>query len=198
MSNNPWSTRESLRTVDPRDDGPQDSAIAVPETTPDRIFRGDLEIRIDRNGIWYYHGSPIGRKALVCLFASMLSRDEAGDYWLTTPTEKGRIQVDDVPFLAVELFSSAPGRDRVISLRSNVDEIVALDGAHPLRVDTNPETGEPSPYVTMGRGIEARISRSVFYELVAMGGKERVDGEDLFGVWSSGIFFPIGKLDDDT
>ncbi len=157
---------------------------------------GDLDIHIDRDGTWYYHGSPIGRKELVCLFASVLSRDAAGDYWLITPAEKGRISVADVPFIAVELYASGGGRDQVISLRSNVDQIVAIDATHPLRVVINPETGEPAPYVTVREGLEARLARSVYYDLVDRGVEETVGGEDLYGVWSSGTFFAIGRLDD--
>ncbi len=160
-----------------------------------RVVCGDLDMRIDRDGIWYYNGSPIGRKELVCLFASVLRRDDAGDYWLITPAEAGRIRVEDVPFIAVELFASGAGRDQVLSLRTNVDEIVTLDQDHPLRVDHHPETGEPSPYVTVRERLEARIARSVYYELVDLGVEEAVDRQYLFGVWSSGIFFPMGRLD---
>ncbi len=198
MNDNPWLSRDVLRVVCRGGDDPGGSAIVLPEAPVGRVVHDDLGIRIDRDGTWYYHGSPIGRKELVCLFASVLSRDEAGGYWLITPTEMGRIEVEDAPFVAVELFTSNPGPDQVLSLRSNIDEIVALDGDHPLRVETDPGTGEPSPYATMGRGFEARICRSVFYELVALGVEERVDGEGLFGVWSTGVFFKIGKLDGET
>jgi hypothetical protein len=175
---------------------PTDGAIQL-ATSDGRVVCGDLDIRIDRDGIWYYHGSPIGRKELVCLFASVLTMDEAGAYWLVTPGEKGRVQVDDAPFMAVELFSAGDGRDRVLSLRTNIDELVPVDRDHPIEVVTNPETGEPSPYVTLRGPMRAKIVRSVYYELVAMGREETIDNEKVYGVWSSGAFFPIGTVDPD-
>jgi hypothetical protein len=157
---------------------------------------GDLGIRIDRNGRWFYHGSPINRKEMVCLFASVLRRHEDGSYWLVTPEEMGTIQVDDVPFLAVELFSCGCGREKVVSFRTNMDELVTVDADHGLRIVICPETGEPLPYVHVRDGLEARLTRSVYYELVALGFEEKVDGEELYGLWSSGTFFPLGRLDD--
>ncbi len=166
-------------------------------TSDGLFFRGDLDIRIDRDGIWYYHGSPIGRKELVCLFSSLLTMDEAGAYWLITPGEKGRIQVDDAPFMAVEAFSAGAGRDRVLSFRTNVDELVFVDQDHPIHVDINPETGEPSPYVTLRERMRAKIARPVYYELIGMGQEETFDNEKVYGVWSSGTFFPMGTVDPD-
>jgi len=155
-------------------------------------------MRIDRDGVWYYHGSPINRKELVCLFASVLTRDADGAYWLVTPAEVCRVDVEDAPFVAVELFKCGCGREQVLSLRTNVDEIVTIDDDHVLYVDTNPETGEPSPYIVLRDTVEARVSRSVYYELVAHGVEEKVEGEHIFGVWSKETFFPMGKLDDGT
>ncbi len=163
-----------------------------------RVVCDGLDMRIDREGVWYYQGSPIRRKELVCLFASVLTRNEAGEYWLITPSEICNVEVEDVPFLAVELFFSGAGREQIISLRSNVDEIVSVDNDHPLYVIDHPETGEPSPYLVMRNGIEARLTRAVFYELVSMGVEEPVDGALFFGVWSRGSFFPLGKLDGDS
>ncbi len=171
---------------------------AVRQATSGGLFVcGDLDIRIDPVGVWYYHGSPIGRKELVCLFSSLLSMDEDGAYWLITPSEKGRIQVDDAPFMAVELFSASSGRDRRLSFRTNVDEIIHVDLDHPIHVVTNPETGEPSPYVTVRDRMRAKIIRPVYYELVDMGLEETFDNEKVYGVWSSGEFFPIGTMDPD-
>lgn len=157
---------------------------------------GDLGLRIDRSGRWFYHGSPINRKEMVCLFASVLERREDGSYWLVTPEEMGAIQVDDVPFVAVEMFTCGCGREKVVSFRTNMDEIVTVDAAHGLRIVECAETGEPLPYVHVRDGLEARLTRSVYYELVAQGFEEKVDGEELYGLWSSGTFFPLGRLDD--
>lgn len=157
---------------------------------------GDLGIHIDRNGRWFYHGTPINRKEMVCLFASMLQRHGDDSYWLVTPDERGIIQVDDVPFLAVEMFTGNCGRDMVLSFRTNMDELVTVDAEHPLRIAECTETGEPLPYVMVRDGLEARLTRSVYYELVAKGFEEKVDGEDLYGLWSKGTFFPLGRLSD--
>jgi len=151
-------------------------------------FVADVEIRIDRNGQWHYQGSPIPRKELVCLFASVLRRDEDGEYWLETPVERRRITVEDAPFMAVEMFTDHGGQDQVISFRTNIDEIVALGSDNPLRVETNPDTGEPAPYVLVRPGLEAKVTRSVFYEMVALGLEETVAGEDIFGLWSNRTF----------
>ena len=182
-----------------RDEGPTSFLGAVPPVSRQgRVVCGDLDMRIDRDGVWYYHGSAVRRKELVCLFASVLTRDEDGRYWLVTPTEIGLVQVEDAPFLAVELFNAGSGREQVISLRTNVDEIVTVNDGHSLHVVTNPDSGEPSPYVHLREGIEARVARSVYYELVARGVEEEIDGRLFFGVWSSGSFFVLGKLDPET
>ncbi len=156
---------------------------------------GDLGLGIDWNGQWFYHGSPIDRKEMVCLFASMLHRAPDGQYWLITDDEKGTIQVADVPFLAVELYRCQCGRDQVISFRTNLDELVTLDADHPLRMGTSPETGDPLPYILVRPGLEARLTRSVYYELMGLGYPETIDGKELYGLWSNGLFFPLGQTD---
>ncbi|MDX2145121.1 MAG: DUF1285 domain-containing protein [Rhodospirillaceae bacterium] len=154
---------------------------------------GDFNMRIDRNGAWFYQGSPIGRLALVKLFSTVLRRDEDGVYWLTTPVENGRIEVEDAPFIALEMLTEGQGRARVIRFRTNVDDIVTLDGEHPLRVAFDPASGEPRPYVRVRGGLEARVARPVYYHLVEIA-EPAPDNDDVLGVWSSGVFFPIGKL----
>jgi uncharacterized protein len=168
----------------------------LPEPVADRDFCGDFDIRIDRNGVWHYRGSPIARKEMVCLFASTLTRNDDGEYWMVTPTEMGRIEVEDVPFVAVELFSCGAGREQVVSFRTNVDEIVTVDDDHPFEVKTDPDTGEPRPYVQIRDRMHARLLRSVYYEVVALGLEEKIDGEAFYGIWSSGSFFVMGRLDD--
>ncbi len=157
---------------------------------------GDFEIRIGRDGTWFYHGSPIGRKPLVRLFASVLRREADGGYWLVTPVERGRIVVDDVPFTAVELTVEGDGRDRALSFRTNIDDVATADADHPIRVARDPDSGEPRPYIHVRDGLEARILRPLYYELVALGEEQRVEGETLYGVWSKGTFFPLGRLDE--
>lgn len=155
-------------------------------------FRGDIDLRIARDGTWYHEGAPIRRLALVKLFASILSRDDAGDYWLKTPVEEARITVEDAPFVAVELAVEGTGREQVLRLRSNIDEWVEAGPEHPIRVERDPESGEPRPYVTMSRGLEALIARSVFYELADLAVPDPKTPERL-GVWSKGAFFPLGE-----
>lgn len=157
---------------------------------------GEFDIRIGRDGTWYYKGSPIGRPALVKLFASVLRRDGSGDYWLVTPVERGRIEVDDAPFVAVELGIAGAGRDQALCFRTNLDERVTADRAHPIRVAHDRATGAPSPYVLVRPGFEARILRAVYYQLVELGVEEDVAGDHLFGVWSRGAFFPVGRLEE--
>ena len=154
---------------------------------------GKIDMRIARDGRWFYHGTPIPRKEMVCLFASTLTRRPDGSYWLITPCEEAEIEVEDVPFLAVEMFSCSCGRQRNISFRTNVDELVTLDRPGQLRLCHKAE-GNP-PYLTVRDGIEARLTRSVYYELVGIGVEEVVDGERLYGVWSKGLFFPLGPLE---
>lgn len=152
---------------------------------------GDFNMRIDRNGTWYYRGSPIGRLALVKLFSTVLRRDAQGDYWLTTPVENGRIEVEDAAFIAVEVLVEGAGSSQIIRFRTNVDDLVTLDAEHPLRMEEDKVSGEPRPYIHVRKGLEARVARSVFYHLVEHG-ESRDDG--TFGVRSSGLFFSLGKL----
>ncbi len=159
----------------------------------------DYAIRIDRNGAWFHEGRVIGRKELVCLFASVLRREADGSYWLETPVERGRIAVEDAPFIAVELWwkdcDCGDGKPRqCLTFRTNLDQIVTADADHPIRVHLDPHTREPRPYVTVRPGLEAKINRAVFYELVALGETETLDGREVLGVWSEGVFFPIDEI----
>jgi hypothetical protein len=162
---------------------------------PPPVDHGDLDMRIARDGTWFYRGSPIGRPRLVKLFASVLRREEDGSYWLVTPVERGRVVVEDAPFLAVEINSEGTGRDRRLSFRTNLDEIVAAGPEHPLRVETT-ANGEPAPYILVRPGLEARLNRPAFYELVDLADAERGDSDGPFGLWSNGVFFDLGDPDD--
>jgi hypothetical protein len=166
-----------------------------------KVDCGDFAMRIGRDGTWYYRGSPIGRKELVCLFASVLKRESDGTYVLETPVERGRIVVEDAPFVAVEMFwrncadpfVPNPVPRQCLTFRTNLDEMVTADADHPIRVTVDPKSREPRPYVTVRPGIEARICRAVFYELVALAEPETVEGRQVLGVWSEGVFFPIDE-----
>jgi hypothetical protein len=157
-------------------------------------FCGEIDIRIGRDGTWFYHGSPIGRKPLVKLFASVLRR-EGDDYWLVTPVERGRIKVDDVPFTAVEVNAVGTGPSQSLTFRTNLDDEVAADAQHPIRVAYAPDSGEPRPYILVRDRLEARILRPVFYELVELAQMRRIGDDEVYGVWSREQFFPLGHCD---
>ena len=153
---------------------------------------GDLDMRIARDGTWSYRGSPIGRPALVKLFASVLRREPDGCYWLVTPAERGHVEVEDVPFLAVALTVTGDGRVQQLIFRTNLDDIVTAGPDNPLRVETA-ANDEPAPYIRVRERLEARITRPVFYDLVELGREERVEDTIQFGVWSGGRFFRLGE-----
>ncbi len=150
--------------------------------------------RISRDGTWFYQGSPIGRKALVQLFSTVLRREHDGSYWLVTPLERVRVEVDDAPFTAVEVYVQGHGTDQVLRFRTNLDQWVEAGPDHPIRVETAPDTGEPSPYILVRDGLEALIVRPVFYELVERSETKKKDGKVMLGVWSKRTFFPLGDL----
>lgn len=155
---------------------------------------GDFEMRIDRDGTWYYRGSPIQRPALVKLFASVLRRGPDGSYWLVTPVEQGRVEVEDAPFVAVELTADGVGRDRVVHFRTNLDEWVTLDAEHALRVERRAD-GSAIPYICVRDRLDARVARSVFYHLVELAEPAPEGNNGAIGIWSAGRFFVLGDVD---
>jgi hypothetical protein len=158
-------------------------------------FCGDLDIRIARDGTWFYLGSPIGRKPMVRLFSSVLRKDDDGRTYLVTPVEKIGITVDDAPFLAVEMAVEGEGENQRIGFRTNVDDFVEVDADHPLRFEKEEGSGGLKPYVLVRGRLEALVVRSVFYDLVALGEERTVDETVIFGVWSHGTFFPMARAD---
>jgi hypothetical protein len=147
-------------------------------------------MRIARDGTWFYHGSPIGRKPLVKLFASVLRREANGEFWLVTPAERGRVEVEDAPFVAVELAVEGSGPRQSLRFRTNLDEWVEAGPERPLRIEPGDVRSGPKPYVLVREGLEALIARPVFYELAALA-QSRGDGAEEMGVWSKGAFFPL-------
>ena len=156
---------------------------------------GDFAMRIARDGTWYYQGSPIGRLPLVKLFASVLRRGPDGRYWLVTPVEQGVVEVEDVPFVAVELACAGSGPEQRLSLRTNLDDWVVVDDAHPLEMRLQPD-GTGAPYLRVRDSLDARVSRSTFYHLVELAEPSPDGVDDVIGVWSCGRFFPLGSIDD--
>jgi uncharacterized protein len=157
-------------------------------------FCGDLDIRIAADGTWFYLKTPIGRPALVKLFASVLKR-EGEKYFLVTPVEKIGITVDDAPFLAVEMQAEQADGRRVLHFRTNVDDWVACGPEHVLRFEPEAETGGLKPYLHVRRGLWALVTRALFYDLVELGEEREVDGRRMFGVESSGRFFAMAPAE---
>jgi len=170
-------------------------SMSAPRAEP---WCGDFDIRIARDGTWLYRDSPIGRMALVKLFASVLRRESDGAYWLVTPFERGRIRVDDAPFTAVELTVEGAGQEQALVFRTNLDEFVTAGPDHPIRVSTACPGGGPRPYLLARPGLEALIVRPVYYQLIELGVEGVWHGESRLGVWSRGEFFVLGRLEEEA
>ena len=153
-------------------------------------YCGELDMRIARDGTWYYLGTPIGRKRLVRLFSTILRRD-GDDYFLVTPVEKVGITVDDAPFVAVDFERAGAGRDQIVTFETNVGDVAPAGPDHPIRVKRDEKTGEPAPYVLVRANLEALIDRKSFYRLVDLCVHEDHEGARWFGLWSGGAFFPF-------
>ncbi len=157
-------------------------------------FCGDLDIRIAGDGTWFYLKTPIGRPALVKLFASVLKRED-DQYFLVTPIEKVGITVDDAPFLAVEMHVEEAATGPILQFRTNVDDWITCGPDHALRFEPEQDTGGLKPYLHVRRGLWAKVTRALFYDLVERGEERDVDGRRMFGVASSGKFFAMAPAD---
>ena len=164
----------------------------VHDWNPD--FCGDIEIRIARDGTWFYIGTPIGRPAMVKLFSTVLRRDADGRYYLVTPVEKLAIKVDDAPFVAVEMVREGTGKNQVLSFRTNVDDWVIADKGHPIRVSIDAKTNQPSPKILVRDNLEALIARPVFYDLVDLAEHQTRGDKTTLSVRSSGAEFELGTI----
>ncbi|MEX0350920.1 MAG: DUF1285 domain-containing protein [Paracoccaceae bacterium] len=154
-------------------------------------FCGDLDMRIARDGTWFYLGTPIGRPELVRLFSSVLKKEE-DKYFLVTPVEKVGITVDDAPFVAVDFTATGSGEDQLLEFATRTEDSAVAGPEHPIRVVHDAETGEPSPYIRIRANLDALIDRKSFYRLVELG----AHSDGWFGVWSSGQFFPIVRSEE--
>lgn len=157
-------------------------------------YCGEIDMRIAGDGTWFYQRTPIGRLPLVKLFASVLKR-EGERYFLVTPVEKCGIAVDDAPFTAVEMQVEAAPEGRILTFRTNVEDWVVCDAEHALRFEPEPDTGGLKPYLHVRRGLWAKVSRSLFFDLVELGEQCEVDGALMFGVASAGTFFAMAPAD---
>lgn len=151
---------------------------------------GDIDMRIARDGTWFYAGTPIGRPALVRLFASVLAR-EGSRYVLKTPAEKVGLVVEDAPFLAVDMAREETEAGAVLVFRTNLDDVVRCGAGHDLRFAEGEGEGEVVPYLHVRGGLEARLTRAVFLDLVEAGEARSVEGRRMFGVASGGHFYPM-------
>ena len=183
------SLEETLKAILP--DGKVDGKLPpVHQWNPERSADINMEIRAD--GSWWHEGDPINRERLVKLFSRILRKDEDGSVWLVTPYEKVIVHVADAPFLAVRVERAGEaGPQQTLAFVTNLGDVTLAGPDAPLRVETDPETGEPSPYVLVRGQLEAKLARSVFYELANMA-EPAPDGSDMLGVWSQGVFFPLG------
>ncbi|MDR6181395.1 hypothetical protein QE368_000237 [Asaia bogorensis NBRC 16594] len=193
----------AMRAQGSADPGASDIGLAPLERTGGEQTPRALPFVIRRDGTWLYRGSPIRRKEMLCLFGSMLTRDAQGQFWLRTPTESGVIQVEDAPFIVRELdFRGGCGRQQNLCLRTNMDELLCVGPAHPLIVDWDHPPSEDCaaiPYVQVRRGegdqpVLARLSRPVYYELVALAVPGHVGCRPCMGVWSHNRFFPLAPM----
>ena len=166
----------------------------------DPAYCGEIDMRIAADGTWFYQGTPIGRPALVKLFASILKR-EGEKYFLVTPVEKCGIVVEDAPFMAVELQVADDGARRQLCFRTNVDDWVVCGAGHPLRFEQDAATSGLKPYIHVRSDLWAKVTRAVFYDLADLGEAREIAGTRMFGVTSAGEFYamaPASSLEDIT
>ena len=167
--------------------GKTEASISTDTPAADRHFG----IRIARDGTWHYLGTPIKRMPLVKLFSTVLRRED-DRYWLVTPVERGLIDVDDAPFVAVEVTVEGEGQATRLTFRTNLDEEILAGPEHPIRVEIDPATDEPAPYIHVRDNLEALIARPVFYELAELA-EEELDGQEIeLRIWSDGAVFSLG------
>lgn len=157
-------------------------------------YCGDIGLKILRDGTWLYQGSPIGRPALVKLFAGVLRKDEDGRTYLVTPAEKVDVDVEDAPLLAVEMEVKGSGAEQQLVFRTNVDDVVTCGPDHPLRFAEQPPGGGFKPYVLVRGRLEALLTRALVHDLVALAVDEPHEGIPATGIWSGGAFFPLSPV----
>ncbi len=164
----------------------------VEKWNPD--YCGEMDMVIKPDGSWWHEGSRITRKGLVSLFASILRKDEDGRTYLVTPVEKIGIQVERAHFIGVRVDIEGEGKDQRVFFTTNLDEVVEAGPDNPIRIETDPETLEPSPFVTVRGRLEAALSRPVFYELVDRAVEIKTEAGNQLGIYAAGSFFPLGPV----
>jgi hypothetical protein len=173
----------------------------VPERRPAPVeswhppYCGDIGLKIRRDGTWLYRDSPIRRPEMVKLFAGVLRKDDDARTYLVTPAEKVDVEVEDAPFLAVEMEARGAGREQQLVFRTNVDDVVACGAQHPLRFCEQQPGRGLKPYVLVRGRLEALLTRALLHDLVALAGEEMREGQRIAGIWSGGTFFPFGTAE---
>lgn len=152
---------------------------------------GDIGLKIDENGKWWYQGTTIKREAMVKLFSTILRKEEDGSHVLVTPVEKIIIEVEDTPFIAVETQIEGSGEQQKIFVRTNVDDVITIDNEHEITFKTDPENDGLKPYIHVRNGLLARLTRTMTFDLLNHLEEKTLDGEKVLGIWSSGYFFPV-------
>lgn len=181
------SLEQVLKKIAP--DGLEGRFPPVEQWNPEHC--GDIRMEIRRDGSWWHQGGRIGRERLVKLFSRILRKDDDGEIYLVTPYEKIIVHVEDAPFLAVRVDRAGePGPGQTLAFTTNLGEVVLAGPDFPMRIDIDPETQEPAPYVLIRGKLEAKLTRPVYYELASLA----VPGEDakMLGIWSQGMFFELG------
>ncbi len=187
---------DAQKIVKPSADGLLSAVSGVAKKGPPPVhlwnpaFCGDIDMRIARDGTWFYQGTPIGRAPMVRMFSSILKL-EGGKYYLVTPVEKVGIIVEDAPLHAVDFDATGEGAAQVLRFYTKTEDEVVAGPDNPIRIERDATSGEPSPYIHVRAGLEARIDRKSFYRLIELGCHEVVDGVSWFGLWSSGRFFAV-------
>jgi hypothetical protein len=189
MSNDQYNFAKGLETIYEFSKQQKNSLPPVDKWNPK--FCGDIDMKIMRNGKWFYMGTEIKRPAMVKLFSGILRLDSDNFYYLVTPVEKVRISVEDAPFIATSLISENKDNINHLYFITNVNEKILLTKNNPLEIKINSITEEPSPYIFVRKNLKALISRSVFYELIELASKKNIDGKDCLVIDSAGEVFKL-------
>ena len=189
MSNDQYNFAKGLETIYEFSKQQKNSLPPVDKWNPK--FCGDIDMKIMRNGKWFYMGTEIKRPAMVKLFSGILRLDSDNFYYLVTPVEKVRISVEDAPFIATSLISENKDNINHLYFITNVNEKILLTKNNPLEIKIDNITEEPSPYIFVRKNLKALISRSVFYELIELASKKNIDGKDCLVIDSAGEVFKL-------
>jgi len=157
-------------------------------------YCGEMDMVIKPDGSWWHDGTRITRKPLVKLFASILRKDDDGETYLVTPAEKIRIKVIKAPFTAIRVDVKGGGKNQRVFFTTNMDETIEAGPERPIRVEIDPITQEPAPFVTVRGRLEALLTRPVFYELVEHGVTVETKAGTELGVYASDSYFPLGNI----